>query len=291
MLAQLIVSGLAAGALYGLLALGFVMIYKTSDVLSFAQGEIAMVNTFFAFSLVETYHVPFWWAFALTVLFAWCLGLTLEFVFLRPARNPTLLGLIIITLGFDLILYGLAGWTWGYDTTSFPSPFSDFKAYNLVGGVVVSEVNLWIFVVSLGLMALLFAFFRFTRLGVAMRAVAQNRMASRIMGIRIKRINAMTWGLGSVLGAVAGVLIAPITFLDINMGLNPGLKAFTAAVLGGMTSMPGAVVGGLLLGVLENVVGAYVSPELKVSVAFFVIIAVLCIRPAGLFGHHYRRRV
>jgi len=130
-----------------------------------------------------------------------------------------------------------------------------------------------------------------SRLGVAMRAVARNRLASRIMGIRIHRINAVTWGLASVLGAVAGVLIAPITFLDINMGLNPALKAFTAAVLGGMTSMPGAVVGGLLLGVIENLVGAYVSPELKVSVAFFVIIAVLAIRPAGLFGHHYRRRV
>jgi branched-chain amino acid transport system permease protein len=290
MLAQLIVSGLAAGALYGLLALGLVMIYKTSDVLSFAQGSIAMVNTFVAFSLIETYHVPFWPAFLLTVAFAWCLGVVLELVFLRPAKDPTLLGLIIITLGFDLILYGLAGWTWGYDTTSFPSPFSDFKAYSL-GIVVVSEVNLWIFVVGVGLTGLLFAFFRFTRLGVAMRAVAQNRTASRIMGVRIKRIDAMTWGIASVLGAVAGVLIAPITFLDINMGLNPGLKAFTAAVLGGMTSLPGAVVGGLLLGVIENLVGAYLSPELKVSVAFFVIVAVLCVRPAGLFGREYRRRV
>jgi branched-chain amino acid transport system permease protein len=290
MLAQLIVSGLAAGALYGLLALGLVMIYKTSDVLSFAQGSIAMVNTFVAFSLIETYHVPFWPAFLLTVAFAWCLGVVLELVFLRPAKDPTLLGLIIITLGFDLILYGLAGWIWGYDTTSFPSPFSDFKAYSL-GIVVVSEVNLWIFVVGVGLTGLLFAFFRFTRLGVAMRAVAQNRTASRIMGVRIKRIDAMTWGIASVLGAVAGVLIAPITFLDINMGLNPGLKAFTAAVLGGMTSLPGAVVGGLLLGVIENLVGAYISPELKVSVAFFVIVAVLCVRPAGLFGREYRRRV
>lgn len=290
MLAQLIVSGLAAGALYGLLALGFVMIYKTSDVLSFAQGEIAMVNTFVAFSLIERFHFPFWPAFAVTLAFAGLLGIALEVVFLRPARNPTLLGLIIITLGFDLILYGLAGWVWGYETTSFPSPFSDFKAYSL-GGVVVSEANLWIFLVSVGLMLLLFAFFRFTRLGMAMRAVAQNRVASRIMGIRIKRINALTWAIGSILGAVAGVLIAPITFLDINMGLNPGLKAFTAAVLGGMNSMPGAVLGGLLLGVLENLVGAYVSPELKVSVAFFVIIAVLCVRPAGLLGHHYRRRV
>jgi branched-chain amino acid transport system permease protein len=289
-LAQLIVSGLAAGALYGLLALGLVMIYKTSDVLSFAQGSIAMVNTFVAFSLIETYHVPFWPAFLLTVAFAWCLGVVLELVFLRPAKDPTLLGLIIITLGFDLILYGLAGWIWGYDTTSFPSPFSDFKAYSL-GIVVVSEVNLWIFVVGVGLTGLLFAFFRFTRLGVAMRAVAQNRTASRIMGVRIKRIDAMTWGIASVLGAVAGVLIAPITFLDINMGLNPGLKAFTAAVLGGMTSLPGAVVGGLLLGVIENLVGAYISPELKVSVAFFVIVAVLCVRPAGLFGREYRRRV
>jgi branched-chain amino acid transport system permease protein len=289
-LAQLIVSGLAAGALYGLLALGLVMIYKTSDVLSFAQGSIAMVNTFVAFSLIETYHVPFWPAFLLTVAFAWCLGVVLELVFLRPAKDPTLLGLIIITLGFDLIPDGLAGWTWGYDTTSFPSPFSDFKAYSL-GIVVVSEVNLWIFVVGVGLTGLLFAFFRFTRLGVAMRAVAQNQTASRIMGVRIKRIDAMTWGIASVLGAVAGVLIAPITFLDINMGLNPGLKAFTAAVLGGMTSLPGAVVGGLLLGVIENLVGAYISPELKVSVAFFVIVAVLCVRPAGLFGREYRRRV
>lgn len=290
MLAQLIVSGLAAGSLYALVALGIVMIYKTSDVLSFAQGEITMVNTFFAYSLLEFYKLSFWVAFPLTILFAWVLGMALEYIFLRPAENPTILGLIVITLGFDLILYGVAGWIWGYDSTSFPSPFSDFVTYRFAG-VVVSQVNLAIFTTALLLMLALFAFFRFSKTGIAMRAVAQNHRAARVMGIRAKRINAITWAISSVLGAVAGVLIAPITFLDINMGLNPALKAFTAAVLGGMTSMPGAVIGGLSLGVIENLVGGYISPELKVSVAFFVIILVLCIRPRGLLGRHYRRRV
>lgn len=290
MLAQLIVSGLAAGSLYALVALGIVMIYKTSDVLSFAQGEITMVNTFFAYSLLEFYKLSFWVAFPLTILFAWVLGMALEYIFLRPAENPTILGLIVITLGFDLILYGVAGWIWGYDSTSFPSPFSDFVTYRFAG-VVVSQVNLAIFTTALLLMLALFAFFRFSKTGIAMRAVAQNHIAARVMGIRAKRINAITWAISSVLGAVAGVLIAPITFLDINMGLNPALKAFTAAVLGGMTSMPGAVIGGLSLGVIENLVGGYISPELKVSVAFFVIILVLCIRPRGLLGRHYRRRV
>lgn len=290
MLAQLIVSGLAAGSLYALVALGIVMIYKTSDVLSFAQGEITMVNTFFAYSLLEFYKLSFWVAFPLTILFAWVLGMALEYIFLRPAENPTILGLIVITLGFDLILYGVAGWIWGYDSTSFPSPFSDFVTYSFAG-VVVSQVNLAIFTTALLLMLALFAFFRFSKTGIAMRAVAQNHRAARVMGIRAKRINAITWAISSVLGAVAGVLIAPITFLDINMGLNPALKAFTAAVLGGMTSMPGAVIGGLSLGVIENLVGGYISPELKVSVAFFVIILVLCIRPSGLLGRHYRRRV
>lgn len=290
MLAQLIVSGLAAGSLYALVALGIVMIYKTSDVLSFAQGEITMVNTFFAYSLLEFYKLSFWVAFPLTILFAWVLGMALEYIFLRPAENPTILGLIVITLGFDLILYGVAGWIWGYDSTSFPSPFSDFVTYRFAG-VVVSQVNLAIFTTALLLMLALFAFFRFSKTGIAMRAVAQNHIAARVMGIRAKRINAITWAISSVLGAVAGVLIAPITFLDINMGLNPALKAFTAAVLGGMTSMPGAVIGGLTLGVIENLVGGYISPELKVSVAFFVIILVLCIRPRGLLGRHYRRRV
>lgn len=290
MLAQLIVSGLAAGSLYALVALGIVMIYKTSDVLSFAQGEITMVNTFFAYSLLEFYKLSFWVAFPLTILFAWVLGMALEYIFLRPAENPTILGLIVITLGFDLILYGVAGWIWGYDSTSFPSPFSDFVTYRFAG-VVVSQVNLAIFTTALLLMLALFAFFRFSKTGIAMRAVAQNHIAARVMGIRAKRINAIAWAISSVLGAVAGVLIAPITFLDINMGLNPALKAFTAAVLGGMTSMPGAVIGGLTLGVIENLVGGYISPELKVSVAFFVIILVLCIRPRGLLGRHYRRRV
>jgi len=287
---DLIVGGLSIGACYALVALAMVIIYKTSEVPNFAQGEMAMISTFVAFSLIETYHVGFWATFGLTLLFALFLGIVLELAFLRPAKDPNVLSLIVITLGAEMILYGLAGWKWGAKQNPFPVPFSEFSGIT-PGGVMITEINLWTFVTSLVMMVLLFLFFRFTKLGTAMKAVQQNAFAAKAMGIPTRRILTFTWGLSSVTGAVAGLLIAPLATLDPNMMLDPMLKGFASAVLGGMTSLPGAAIGGYMLGLIENFFGGYVSLEFKSVVAFGVIVLILCVKPSGLFVKHFERKV
>lgn len=300
MLGQLIISGLSIGFCYALIALAMVIIYKTSEVLNFAQGELAMVSTFVAYALLTDLGVPFLLAFPLTLAFAFALGALVHLCFLRPAREPTLLGLIIITLGSEMILYGTAGWLFGADTKNFPSPISDTNVHVLrnvhvgalsFGDVVVSDLNIAIVVTAVVLMGLLAAFFRFTRLGIAMKATAQNPAAAELMGIRTRRIYTFTWGLSSLTGAVAGMLMAPITMLDPNMMMDPMLKGFASAVLGGMTSLVGCVLGGCILGVVENIVAGYISTEFKSVVAFVIIVAVLCIRPSGLLGKHHVKKV
>lgn len=290
MLSQLIVGGLAIGACYALISLAMVIIYKTSEVLNFAQGEMAMLSTLVAYSLLAEQGVPFLWAVAITLGFAVVLGMTLEFVFLRPAKDPTVLGLIVITLGFEMILYGFAGWKWGPDQRALPFPVSNVEVYHL-GGVAVSKISVWIFLIAIGIMGLLFLFFRYTKLGVAMKATQQNPLAARIMGIRTKRILSFTWALSSVIGTVAGILIASTYPLDVNMMMDPMMKAFAGAVMGGMTSLPGAVLGSELLGVIENIFGGYVSLEFKSVVAFAIIVLVLCVRPSGLLARHYVKKV
>ncbi len=290
MLLHLVIGGLATGSLYALIALGLVIIYRVSHVLNFAQGEMAMVSAFLAFTFLGALHIPYVWACLLAIGSSFLLGAIIEAAFLRPAKKSDVLGLVVITLGVQQVLYGMAGWIWGYDTKTFPSPVSDTTLYRF-GAAVVSQANLWIFGVSVALMLVLLLFFRYTRAGIALRAVPQNPTTARLMGIRASRTFSLTWSIASVLGAVAGILIAPITFLDPNMMLNPLLKAFAAATLGGMNSFAGAVVGGGSLGILENLVGAYLAPELKDSVAFFVIVLVLCVRPSGILGRHYERRV
>lgn len=287
---DLIIGGLSIGACYALVALAMVIIYKTSEVPNFAQGEMAMISTFVAFTLIESYGVGFWGAVAITLIFAFLLGAILEVAFLRPAKDPTILGLIVITLGAEMILYGLAGWKWGANQNPFPVPFSEYSGIS-PGGIMITEINIWTFVTSMVLMLLLFLFFRFTKLGTAMKAVQQNTFAARAMGIPSRRILTFTWGLSSLTGAVAGMLIAPLATLDPNMMLDPMLKGFAAAVLGGMTSLPGAAVGGYLLGLIENFFGGYVSLEFKSVVAFGVIVVILCVRPSGLFVRHYVRKV
>jgi branched-chain amino acid transport system permease protein len=290
MLGQLIVSGLAVGACYSLLALAMVIIYKTSDVLNFAQGEMAMISTYVAFTLMESYHVPFQWAVILTFLFAILLGASFEFVFLRQAKEPTVLGLIIITLGFEMILMGFAGWKWGPDQRSLDFPVSNIETYNLFG-LVMSKINFWTIVISLVLMFILFLFFRYTKVGVAMRATQQNQLAARVMGIRTKWILSFTWAISSMVGAVAGMLIAALGVLDPTMMMDPLLKSFASAVLGGMTSLPGTAVGGAMLGIIENLFGGYVSLAFKSVVAFAVIVLMLCIKPSGLLAKHYVKKV
>jgi branched-chain amino acid transport system permease protein len=267
-----------------------VIIYKTSEVLNFAQGEMAMISTFVAYTLISSYGVGFWAALGITLLFALCLGIALEVAFLRPARNPTVLSLIVITLGAEMILVGFAGWKWGPDQNPFAVPFSEYQGIHL-GEIVITEITLWTFVTSLLVMFLLFLFFTFTKVGTAMKAVQQNVFAAKAMGIPTRRILSLAWGLSSVTGAVAGMLIAPLATLDPNMMLDPMLKGFAAAVLGGMMSLPGAAVGGYLLGLLENFFGGYVSLTFKSVVAFAVIVFVLCVRPSGLFVEHFERKV
>ncbi len=290
MLGQLIVSGLAVGFCYALLALAMVIIYKTSEVLNFAQGEMAMISSFIAFLFLESYHLSFPLALGLTLLFAGALGALLEFAFMRPAKNPTVIGMIIITLGFEMVLMGIAGWRWGPDQQSFPFPLPSFETYNFAG-LVVSKINFWTIILCLILIAFLFLFFQYSKLGTAMRATQQNLLVARLMGIRTRRILSFTWAMSSVIGAVAGMFTAAMTVLDPPMMMDPMMKAFAAAVLGGMTSLPGAAVGGAILGVVENLFGGYVSLAFKSVVAFAVIVLMLCIRPSGLLGKHFVKKV
>ncbi|MBC8175854.1 MAG: branched-chain amino acid ABC transporter permease, partial [Deltaproteobacteria bacterium] len=290
MFSQLVVSGLSFGSLYALIALAMVIIYKTSEVPNFGQGEMAMLSTFVAFTLLVTNGYSFVVSFIGTLIFAAALGVFLEFVFLRRAKDPNILSLILITLGFQMVLYGLASWKWGADQKDFPFPVSDFDVIHL-GSAVISYLNIATLLITLFLMFMLFLFFRYTKVGIAMKATQQNAMAARINGIRTNRILSLTWALSSMIGAVAGMLLAPIATLDPNLMLEPLLKGFAAAVLGGMTTLVGAALGGYILGILENLFGGYVSLEFKSIVAFLIIVLVLCFKPSGLFAKHYVRKV
>jgi branched-chain amino acid transport system permease protein len=290
MFLQLLVSGLSFGSLYALIALAMVIIYKTSEVPNFGQGEMAMISTFVAFTLLENYGYSFAISFLGALVFAAILGVFLEYVFLRRAKDPNILSLILITLGFEMVLYGLASWKWGADQRDLSFPVSDFDVIH-IGNAVFSYLNAATVLITLLLMFMLFLFFKFTKVGVAMKATQQNAMAARINGIRTNRILSITWAMSSVIGAVAGILLAPIATLDPNLMLDPLLKGFASAVLGGMTTLVGAALGGYILGIIENLFGGYVSLEFKSVVAFLVIVLVLCFKPSGLFARHYVRKV
>jgi branched-chain amino acid transport system permease protein len=290
MFIQLLVSGISIGSIYALVALAMVIIYKTSEVPNFAQGEMAMITTFVAFMLLDAFGQSFLVAFIGALIFAVALGAFLEFVFLRRAKDPNVLSLILITLGFEMMLYGLASWKWGADQHSFPFPVSDFDIVNL-GQAVVSYLNIATLSVAFFLMFVLFLFFKYTKVGIAMKATQQNMTAARINGIRANRILSITWGMSSFIGAVAGMMLAPIATLDPNLMMDPLLKGFAAAVLGGMTTLVGSVIGGYILGIIETLFGGYVSLQFKSIVAFLIIVLVLCFKPSGLFAKHYVRRV
>lgn len=287
---QLLVSGFSFGSLYALVALAMVIIYKTSEVPNFGQGEMAMLSTFVAYTLLVTNNNSFTVSFVGSLLFAAVLGVFLEFVFLRRAKDPNILSLILITLGFQMVLYGLASWKWGAEQRDLPFPVSDFDVVNL-GPAVISYLNIATLVITFVLMLILFLFFKYSKVGIAMKATQQNAMAARINGIRTNRILSVTWAMSSVIGAVAGILLAPIATLDPNLMLEPLLKGFAAAVLGGMTTLVGAALGGYMLGIIENLFGGYVSLEFKSIVAFGIIVLVLCFKPSGLFAKHYVRKV
>jgi branched-chain amino acid transport system permease protein len=288
--AQYSVVGFATGSLYALVALGIVLLYRTSRVLNFAHGDLATFATFICYMFLTQFHAPFGVAVVATFAAAVVIGAGFYFLILRPAREATLLGRVIITLGFALVLNGAVIQLWGADVRPFPFPLSDARVYHL-GNVIISQISVGTTAAALALMAALYGLVQHTRVGLAMRAVSQHLIAAQVLGIPARRIFILTWGLAAMLGAAAGILLAPTALLDPFMMLDPFLKGFSAAVLGGIDSMPGAVLGGLLLGLLEALFGGYVSGQFKTTFAFAIILTVLIVRPEGLLGREFRRRV
>ena len=280
-------SGLATGGIYASVALALVMIYQATHLVNFAQGELAMFSTYIAWSLIQT-GMPYWAAFFITVIGAFVLGVVIERVIVRPVENAPILSVVIVFIGLLVILNSLAGWIFSYTIKPFPSPF---PTQPLFGNSYVSSHELGSIGITLVVLLLLFAFFRFTPLGLAMRAAAQNPVSSRLVGIRVGWMLALGWGLAGAIGAVAGMMVAPTVFLEPNMMSGILLYAFAAALLGGIDSPGGAVLGGFIVGVLENVVGSILGTELKLTVALVLIVGVLVVRPAGLFGKVHVTRV
>jgi branched-chain amino acid transport system permease protein len=287
---QLLIDGLAMGACYGLFGLAVVIIYKTSDVVNFAAGEMAMFSTFVAFHVLIIFGYPFWIAFIAALLFAALLGVLVEYIFLRPAKNPTLLGLIVITIGAQMLLAGLASWKWGAEQKQFSIPVSYSVTYEPISGFIISEWAMAVFITALVIMIFMYFFFQHTKLGTAMRATQQNKHAAKIMGIKTDRVFAFAWGFSSVIGAITALLLSAKAILDPQFMMEPFLRAFAAAVLGGLMSVPGVLIGGVIMGLLENFFG-YVWPAWKPITAFVVIVLVLCVRPSGLFAKHYIKKV
>lgn len=291
MLSQLLLSSLVAGSVYALMALAMSIVYKASEIPNFAQGEMSMFTTYIAFTLLSAQGAPFYLAFPLTLVFAFLLGLFLEFVFMRRAKDPTPLSFIIITIGFQMVLYGLAGWKWGPEQRMLDLPFSSSKPVFQAEELVLTQLNLATLAIAVVMMGLLYLFLQYTRLGLAMKASQQHAMAARVNGVPTHRILGISFGISAVVGAVAGILVAPVVTLDPAMMWDPMLKGFAAAVLGGMKSLPGVVAGAFLLAIVENLFGFYISLEFKSVVAFLAIVLVLFFRPSGLFAQHYVRKV
>lgn len=278
---QLVVSGLALGCIYALLALSLVIINKATDVVNFAQGEMSMLGTFAALAVISATKVPLALAMIAALPLGVAFGALVERLAIRPLSGGPPVNALIATIGLFLVFHHLAGWIWGYDPYRFPSLFSPEPVSLL--GARISQHSLGMLAVSFGVMGLLYLFFERTRLGIAMRAASMNRRAAQLMGVNVDRVSMIAWGLATGIGLIAGMLIAPVTFLDFEMMVIVLLKAFAGAILGGFNSLPGAVVGCLVIGVLENLFGAYVSSAFKDAFAFGIIVLVLMFRPAGLF--------
>jgi branched-chain amino acid transport system permease protein len=282
-----VLAGLATGGIYASLALALVMIYQATHLVNFAQGELAMFATYIAWSLINA-GVPYWPAFFLTVIFAFVLGVVIERVIIRPVENAPVLVVVVVFIALLVILNSVAGWIFSYTIKTFPSPFPAEPIF----GQYMSSHEAGAIGVTLVVLLLLYAFFRFTPLGLAMRAAAQNPDSARLVGIRVGWMLALGWGLAAAIGGVAGMMVAPIVFLDPNMMGGVLLYAFAAALVGGIDNPAGAVFGGFLVGVLENVLGAFViGNELKLAVALVLIIGVLVVKPSGFFGKVFVTRV
>jgi branched-chain amino acid transport system permease protein len=283
-----VLSGLATGGIYASIALALVMIYQATHHINFAQGELAMFSTYIAWMMLDA-GFPYWAAFLLTLVFSFVAGVLIERIVVRPVENAPVLTVVIVFIGLLVITNSMAGWIFSYTIKSFPSPFPSNAWY---ASSYLSAHAIGMIAVTLCVLLLIFLFFRFTPLGLAMRGAAQNPVSSRLVGIRVGWMLALGWGLAGAVGAVAGMMAAPIVYLDPNMMSGILLYGFAAALLGGIDNPWGAAAGGFIVGVLENLAGAYVvGTEIKLTVALILIVGVLVVRPSGLFGRVLVTRV
>jgi len=285
-----VMAGLATGGIYACMALAVVMIYQAIDHLNFAQGEMAMFSTFIAWQMIQ-WGIPYWETFVLVVAISFAAGVAIERVLFRPIHNAPVLTQLVAFIALFGILNSSAGEIWNFTIKEFPTPFGRGP---LFGGHLISTHDAGMIGVTLAILALLYGFFRGSRLGLAMRAAAANPDSARRVGIRVGWMIALGWGMSASIGAVAGMLIAPVVFLEPNMMLGVLLYGFAGAVLGGLSSPGGAVLGGFAVGVIENVAGAFIpyfGRELKLTIALIVIVSVLPVRPSGLFGRSVVSRV
>jgi branched-chain amino acid transport system permease protein len=290
LLLQQILAGLATGGIYACMALAIVMIYQAIDHLNFAQGEMAMFSTFIGWQLLQ-WGLPYWAAFVLTIGISFVAGLLIERIVFKPIHDAPVLSHVVVFIALFAIINSAAGFIWDFTIKPFPTPFGTSP---LFGSTLIGAHQGGMIAVTLLVLVFLYVFFRYTSVGLAMRAAAGNPESARLVGIRVGWMIALGWGMAAAIGAIAGMLIAPVVFLDPNMMLGILLYGFAAAVLGGLNSPGGAVVGGFTVGIMENLVGIYVpyvGSELKLPIALVIIVTVLVVKPGGLFGRVTVQRV
>ena len=287
---QLIISGIALGCIYGLIALGFVLIYKATETVSFAQGELMMLGAFAGLVAMNWLGFPFWLAVISAIVAMGLFGLVVERALIRPILGQPAFSIVMLTIGVGYVARGLITMVpgMGTDTHVLAVPYRDQIVQ--AGGLIVPMEQLIVMCFTALLCLALFALFRYTKLGIAMQASSQNQLAAYYMGIPVKRLNGLVWALAAMVAAIAGLLLAPITFVHANMGFI-GLKAFPAAVVGGFTSLPGAIVGGMIIGVVESLAGFYLPEGFKDIAAYVVVLLMLMLKPNGLFGERLSKKV
>jgi len=287
---QIVISGIAQGCIYGLIALGLVLIYKTTETVSFAHGELMMLGAFAGYAGMTLMGLPFWLATLLTVVAMGLFGIALERIVIRPILGQPAFTLVMLTIGIGYVARGLVTMIpeIGTETHTMPVPYKD-QVWHL-GGLVLNVEQMVVIAATAVLSAVLYAMFRYSRVGIAMQASSQNQLAAYYMGIPVRRLNGLVWGLAAAVAAIAGLLLAPITFVYANMGFI-GLKAMPAAVVGGFGSLPGAIVGGLVIGVVESLSGFYLPEGFKDIAPYVVVLVMLVVKPNGLFGEKLRKKV
>ncbi len=287
---QLVISGIAQGCIYGLIALGFVLIYKATETVSFAQGEMMMLGAFAGLALMTALGFAFWITIPAVMLAMAVFGVLLERVVIRPILGQPAFSIVMLTIGIGYVARGLITMIPGIgtETHTLPVPYKDqISNWN---GLIINWEQMAIIAATAVLCALLFVMFRYSKMGIAMQAASQNQLAAYYMGIPVKRLNGLVWGLSAAVAAIAGLLLAPITFVHANMGFI-GLKAFPAAVVGGFGSLPGAIVGGIIIGLVESLSGFYLPEGVKDIAAYVVVLVMLMVKPNGLFGEKLRKKV